>query len=222
MAQDIAAALAEIAAETEACTKCPLYKGTTNDVPGAGNPTADILFIGEGPGFNEDKQGLPFVGASGKYLEKLLALIGLTRDDVFITNVVKHRPPENRDPTPDEIATCRPYLDRQIELIDPLLICTLGRHSMARYFPGGKITKIHGKPEFDTTTMRAHYPLFHPAAVLRNPGWQEGMEQDFRRIPAILDRVRVRRAEAQDAAQSSAPDDDTPEDDGPPTQLSLF
>lgn len=227
MAQDVAAALAEIAAQTETCTRCPLYKGTLNDVPGAGNPHADILFIGEGPGANEDKQGLPFVGASGKYLEKLLASIGLTRDDVFITNVVKHRPPENRDPTPDEITACRPYLDRQIELIDPLLICTLGRHSMGRYFPNGKITKIHGVPEFDVATLRAHYPLFHPAAVLRNPGWQEDMAKDFRRIPAILERVRVRRAEAQAAAQKpDAPPQDEPpqkpDDEGPLSQLSLF
>lgn len=215
MAKDVAAALAEIAEQTKVCTRCPLYQGTTNAVPGAGSPTADILFIGEGPGYHEDQQGLPFVGASGKYLEKLLASINLTRDDVFITNVVKHRPPENRDPTPDEITACRVYLDEQIALIDPLLICTLGRHSMARYFPGGKITKIHGVPEFDTATLRAHYPLFHPAAVLRNPGWQEDMAKDFKRIPAILERVRVRRAEAAAAGDTTANDE-------PPTQLSLF
>jgi DNA polymerase len=236
MAIDVAAALAEIAAETEVCTRCPLYKGTLNDVPGAGSPKAEILFIGEGPGANEDKQGLPFVGASGKYLEKLLASIGLTREDVFITNVVKHRPPENRDPMPDEIAACRPYLERQIELIDPLLICTLGRHSMARYFPNGKITKIHGVPEFDVTTMRAYYPLFHPAAVLRNPGWQEDMAKDFKRIPAILERVRARRAgdgppEPKDAPPAVPPEppreeatkpEPPPEDDGPMSQLPLF
>ncbi len=233
MAIDVTAALAEIAAETEVCTRCPLYKGTLNDVPGAGSPTAQILFIGEGPGANEDKQGLPFVGQSGKYLEKLLAAIGLTRDDVFITNVVKHRPPENRDPTPDEIAACRPYLERQIELIDPLLICTLGRHSMARYFPNGKITKIHGVPEFDAATMRAYYPLFHPAAVLRNPGWQEDMMKDFKRIPAILERVRARRAgdgppapPAKDTPPVEPPKEDKkpepPKDEGPLSQLPLF
>ncbi len=132
---------------------------------------------------------------------------------MFITNVVKCRPPENRDPTPVEISTCKPYLDQQIALIDPLMIVTLGRYSMARYFPNGKITRIHGQPKFEDG--RAYYPLFHPAAVLRNPGLQPEMEGDFRRIPEILDKVRQMR----DAGKKPPP---PAADEAPPTQLSLF
>jgi DNA polymerase len=213
MTQDRADALAAIAAEVAACTRCGLHKGRTRTVPGAGSPVAEILFIGEGPGYHEDQQGLPFVGASGKYLESLLKLIGLTRGDVFIGNVVKCRPPENRDPLPDEIGACKDYLDRQIAIIDPLLIVTLGRFSMARYFPGGKITQIHGKPKFDDgEPARAFYPLFHPAAVLRNASLQGEMEADFKRIPEVLAQVRARRA----ASQPSPPDEP------PPTQMKLF
>ena len=214
MSDERAEALEQIAAEIRTCTLCDLHKTRTKAVPGAGNIHTDILFIGEGPGFNEDKQGLPFVGRSGDYLESLLKLIGLKRDEVFITNVVKCRPPENRDPTPVEINTCKPYLDQQINLIDPLLIVTLGRFSMARYFPGGKITQIHGKAKFENG--RAYYPLFHPAAVLRNPALQSQMEADFRRIPETLDKVRKMR----DAGKKPPPSagDDAP----PPTQLSLF
>ena len=207
-----AEALEEIAEQVRVCKLCRLYQYATKAVPGAGNPDAEILFIGEGPGYNEDKTGLPFVGRSGEYLDKLLSLIGLSRKQVFITNVVKHRPPENRDPLPDEIAACKPYLDRQIDIIDPLVIVTLGRHSMARYFPGGKITQIHGKPKFDAD--RAYYPVFHPAAVLRNPSWQEGMEADFKRLPQILAKVKETRA--------SAPKRKPPQDDTPPTQLPMF
>jgi DNA polymerase len=214
MDQDVAAALAAIAEEVRSCKRCDLYKFATKPVPGDGDPHAEIVFIGEGPGYYEDKSGLPFVGRSGEYLEKLLALIGLKREQVFITNVVKHRPPENRDPTPDEILACKPYLDRQLELINPLVIATLGRHSMARYFPNGKITQIHGKPRYDAD--RAYYPFFHPAAVLRNPALQSEMEADFQRLPEVLAKVRELRAAA---VKKAAP---PPKDDTPPTQLSLF
>ena len=222
MMTDRAAALEEIAAQVRICTLCDLHKGTKKAVPGAGNPTTEILFIGEGPGYNEDQQGLPFVGRSGDYLQKMLALIGLKREQVFITNVVKHRPPENRDPLPDEIAACKPYLDRQIELIDPLLIVTLGRFSMARYFPGGKITQIHGKPKFDGRV--AYYPLFHPAAVLRNPTLEPQMEADFKAIPGILEQIRNLRAKNGDAPPSSGGNQSSvpPSSDEKPTQLSLF
>ncbi len=213
MASDRAAALSQIAAEIAACTRCALHAGRTQTVPGAGSPDAEIMFIGEGPGYNEDRQGLPFVGASGNYLEKLLALIGLKRDQVFIANVVKCRPPDNRDPLPAEIDACKPYLDRQSDLIDPLIIVTLGRFSMARYFPGGKITQIHGKPKYDD--RRAYYPLFHPAAVLRNPALQSDMEADFRRIPEIVAQVRARRAAAVPPPAANT-------DDPPPKQLKLF
>lgn len=234
MIEDRAAALSEIAAQVRACTLCDLHKGRTNAVPGAGNPNAEIMFIGEGPGFNEDKQGLPFVGRSGDYLVKLLKMIGLKREDVFIANVVKCRPPENRDPLPTEIITCKPYLDRQETAIDPLVIATLGRFSMARYFPNGKITQIHGTPRYDE--RRAYIPLFHPAAVLRNPTLEPQMEADFLRILNVLSKVRdlrkngaVQPTPPEDSTQSasapsSAPPVDKPQndDDAPPVQLTLF
>ena len=214
MSDERAEAMEKIAAEVRGCTLCDLHKTRTKAVPGAGNLQTQILFIGEGPGFNEDKQGLPFVGQSGKYLETLLKIINLKREDVFITNVVKCRPPENRDPLPVEIGTCKPYLDQQINLIDPLMIVTLGRFSMARYFPNGKISQIHGQAKIENG--RAYYPLFHPAAVLRNPALQSQMEGDFRRIPEILTKVQKLR----DAGKKPPPS--AGEDAPPPTQLSLF
>lgn len=212
MATDRASQLAEIAAQVRGCTLCDLHRGRTKTVPGAGNPNSEIMFIGEGPGYHEDQQGLPFVGRSGDYLVRLLKSIGLTRDQVFIGNVVKCRPPENRDPLPEEIATCKPYLDHQVEIIDPLVIATLGRFSMARYFPGGKITQIHGKPKIENG--RAYYPLFHPAAVLRNPNLEPQMEADFKRLPDLLAEIRALRA-------AGAKQDDAPGDE-PPQQLRLF
>lgn len=218
MNQDRAEALAAIAAQVKACTKCDLYRGTTNAVPGAGDIYTEIMFIGEGPGFNEDKQGLPFVGRSGDYLNYLLNLINLNRDQVFITNVVKHRPPENRDPLPDEIIACKSYLDDQVELINPSVIVTLGRFSMARYFPAAKISQIHGQPKYDDEKGRAYYPLYHPAAVLRNPGLRRDMETDIKRIPEIIEKVKTMRTGGE---APEPPKDDKP-DDGPPKQLSLF
>src|SRR5690606_2983003 len=214
MADERDEALAVIAAEVRGCTLCDLHLSRTKAVPGAGNNRADIMFIGEGPGFHEDRQGLPFVGRSGDYLNELLKMVGLTRNDVFITNVVKCRPPENRDPLPVEIATCKPYLDQQINLIDPLVIVTLGRYSMARYFPGGKITQIHGKPKIENG--RAYIPLFHPATVLRNPDLRKAMEADFKRIPVTLEEIRKQRTDGQKPPPSAG--DDAP----PPQQLSLF
>jgi DNA polymerase len=216
MTEDRAAALAEIAAQVRVCKACRLWEGTINAVPGAGNPNAEIMFIGEGPGYNEDKKGLPFVGRSGSYLEKMLKLINLDRDQVFITNVVKHRPPENRDPLPDEMAACKPYLDRQIEIINPLIIVTLGRFSMARYFPNGKITQIHGKPKYEDG--RAYYPLFHPAAVLRNPTLEPQMEADFQRLLEVIEEVKKQRA----ASTKPAGNKNEPPPSDPPKQMSLF
>jgi uracil-DNA glycosylase family 4 len=215
MEQDRVAALAEIAQQVRTCKLCRLYEHAINPVPGAGSHNAEIMFIGEGPGFNEDKQGLPFVGRSGDYLNYLLNLIGLKREDVFITNVVKHRPPENRDPLPDEILACKPYLDRQVEIIDPLVIATLGRFSMARYFPNGKITQIHGQPKYDEN--RAYYPFFHPAAVLRNPDMRRPMEDDFKRLLEVLAKVKENRA--KQTPPSGGGKDDPPT---PPKQLTLF
>ena len=218
MTEDRAAALAVVAAEVRVCKACRLFEGTTNAVPGAGDPNAEIMFIGEGPGFNEDKQGLPFVGRSGDYLEKLLKIINLDRKQVFIANVVKHRPPDNRDPLPDEMAACKPYLDRQIEIINPLVIVTLGRFSMGRYFPNGKITQIHGQPKYEDG--RAYYPLFHPAAVLRNPNLEPQMEADFRRLLEVIAEVKSKRGTSTKPDNKTEPPPSTPLP--PPKQLPLF
>lgn len=206
--------LEKIADEIRACTLCALAKGRIQAVPGAGNPNADIMFVGEGPGFHEDKQGLPFVGASGQYLEELLGKIGLHRDDVFITNVVRCRPPQNRDPLRPELEACADYLDRQIAVIQPKLIATLGRFSMARWFPNEKITAIHGKPKYQDG--RIYYPLFHPAAILRNPAMRPVMEEDFQRMKQLIDDFDNHLSESDD---SPPPDEPPPP---PPQQLSLF
>jgi DNA polymerase len=205
------AALETIAKEVRTCTKCDLRGGRTLAVPGAGRPDAEIMFIGEGPGYHEDQQGLPFVGASGKYLGELLAMIGLTRNDVFITNVVKCRPPGNRDPLPGEIDTCVPaYLNRQIEIIRPKIVATLGRFSMGLFFPPNtRITKVHGQAH--RADGRVYYPLFHPAAVLRNPNLRPEMEEDFKRMLTLLKEAAVAQAE-----------EDKPDDEPPLKQLSLF
>lgn len=201
--------LEQLAAEIRACQKCRLAKTRTRAVPGEGPENALLLLIGEGPGFHEDRQGRPFVGASGNLLEELLAGIGLRRQQVFIANVVKCRPPDNRDPLPDEVEACRPYLDRQIELLQPKVIVTLGRFSMARYFPNQSITRIHGqvKRAGDVT----YIPLFHPAAALRQAEWMEAIKQDFAKIAALL-------AELAPQAPSPPP---MPQDDDL-QQLSLF
>ena len=187
-----AGTLAEIAAEVRTCPLCDLSRTRTLAVPGSGPAGARIMFIGEGPGWNEDQQGLPFVGAAGKYLDELLGIAGLRRGDVFITNVVKCRPPGNRDPLPDEIAACSGYLDRQIAAIDPVLVVTLGRFSMARWFSGEKISKIHGAPrQFGRLTVM---PMFHPAAALRAPEVRKQTEADFAKLPAIVSAAEQRRA----------------------------
>jgi uracil-DNA glycosylase family 4 len=207
--EDRRATLEQIAEEVRACEKCPLHSGRTNAVPGAGRADADIMFIGEAPGYHEDQQGLPFVGASGKYLGELLAKINLSRADVFITNVVKCRPPGNRDPLPVEIDTCMPaYLQRQIETIQPKIVATLGRFSMALFFPkNARISKIHGDPL--RKGGRIYYPLFHPAAVLRNPNLRPVMEEDFKRMLDLIKEVE----EAGGTIEDEPP---------PPKQLSLF
>jgi len=176
--------LNELYKEIAACQRCELAKGRTHTVPGEGPENAEIMFIGEAPGFHEDRQGRPFVGAAGKFLDELLASIGLTREDVYIGNVIKCRPPGNRDPQPDEIAACKPFLDKQIELIQPKLIVTLGRFSMARYFPNAKITRIHGQPK--RIGNRIYYPMFHPAAALHQPKWRSVVKEDMLKIPQIL------------------------------------
>jgi len=166
------------------CTLCPLHEGRTNAVPGEGPLNADIMFIGEGPGFHEDRQGRPFVGAAGQFLEELLASIGMTRQQVYIANVVKCRPPGNRDPLPDELSACEPYLERQIQLIRPKVIVTLGRFSMYRYFPGASISQIHGQPRRVGNVLVV--PMFHPAAALHQPKWRPLVEADFKKLPGFI------------------------------------
>ncbi len=208
------AAVDTIAAQIKACTLCGLHAGRTHAVPGAGPVPVDIMFIGEGPGYHEDQQGLPFVGQSGHYLEKLLAMIKLNRHQVFIANVVKCRPPENRDPLPSEVDTCtKTYLFQQIELINPKVIATLGRFSMGLFFPNAKISAIHGKPKWEGE--RAYLPLYHPAAVLRNmKDLGPQMELDFKKIPQLVEEWE-KRVNGAAEAKPSAPSE-------PPTQLSLF
>jgi uracil-DNA glycosylase family 4 len=176
--------LSELALEIADCKKCILSKSRTKSVPGEGPENAAIMFIGEGPGFHEDKQGRPFVGAAGQFLEELLAGIGMKREDVFIGNVIKCRPPGNRDPMPDEIEACRFYLDRQIELLNPKVVVTLGRYSMARWFPNAKISAIHGQPR--KIEGRLIVPMFHPAAALHQPSLRKDVEADFQKLPEIL------------------------------------
>jgi len=204
--------LEQIAAEVAVCTRCPLHRGRTKAVPGEGSPNADIMFIGEGPGYHEDRQGRPFVGASGSFLTEMLEGIGLRREDVFIANVVKCRPPGNRDPEPHEIQACSAYLDRQIALIDPKVIVTLGRFSMAKWFPTARISRIHGQAR--KVNGRLIVPFFHPAAALHQPTLRQAVEEDFRKLPGYV---------AQALAEREP--DTTEEDDSPGEtfeQLSLF
>lgn len=179
--------LKRLAAEIAECTKCLLHRGRTHAVPGEGPGDAEIMFVGEAPGFHEDQQGRPFVGAAGQFLEELLEDIGLTRDDVFITNVIKCRPPGNRDPLPQEISACEPYLDRQIALINPTVVVTLGRFSMARAFPKARISRIHGEPRKIGGVV--YYPMYHPAAALHRPSLRGTVEEDMRRIPKVIERA---------------------------------
>ena len=176
--------LDRVASLVRNCTDCPLSSGRTHAVPGEGNPQADVMFIGEAPGFQEDRQGRPFVGPAGKLLDGLLASIGTNRDDVFIANMVKCRPPDNRDPAPRELAACTKFLDRQIELVNPKLIVTLGRFAFGRYFPGEGITKARGR--LREKVGRKIFPVLHPAAVLRRDELRPTMIEDFKAISEIL------------------------------------
>ncbi|MCS6800413.1 MAG: uracil-DNA glycosylase [Chloroflexota bacterium] len=202
--------LAALESEMKACRRCPLAEARTRVVPGEGPVNAEVLFIGEAPGFNEDRQGRPFVGQAGQLLTELLQSIGLRREDVYITNVVKCRPPNNRDPLPNEIAACRPWLEAQLQVLAPLVICTLGRHSMARYFKAS-ISRIHGQPAKigEVWVM----PFFHPAAALHNQALRPALFEDFQKLPALLERARAERRAKATAAPEPPPE---------PKQLSLF
>ncbi len=187
--------LPQLARTIHDCTRCPLHQARTRAVPGEGPASADIMLIGEGPGFHEDKQARPFVGTSGKFLEELLNGIGYQRKDVFIANVVKCRPPNNRDPQPEELSACQEYLDRQIAVVNPKVIVTLGRYSMYRYFPGASISKIHGQPKRVGT--RLIVPMFHPAAALHQPKWRPLIIADFAKLPLFISEITSFRAEEE-------------------------
>lgn len=206
--------LKEVAAEVSICTKCDLCKGRTKAVPGEGNPHAKIMFIGEGPGFHEDKQGRPFVGPAGQFLEELLASINLKRADVFITNVVKCRPPGNRDPLPAEIDACNGYLDRQIAAINPQVIVTLGRFSMAKFFGGEKISVIHGRAR--KIDGRICIAMYHPAAGLHQQSLKESIRADFKKIPLVIAEAERLAAEGKMKAEPPKAKEE------PPEQLALF
>ena len=200
--------LRQIAVEVADCTACKLHLSRKLAVPGEGPADADIMFIGEGPGFHENEQGRPFVGAAGSFLEELLASVGLSREQVFITNIVKCRPPGNRDPQAPEIESCSQYLERQIRAINPKLIVTLGRFSMARFLPNARISAIHGRAQ--RSGGRTVVAMYHPAAALHQPSLRQTIEQDFALLPDY-----VAQAKAPAAAEEEAPSES-------PQQLSLF
>lgn len=177
--------LHEVAQLVQQCTDCPLSQSRTNAVPGEGPDDADLMFIGEGPGFHEDRQGRPFVGPAGQFLDGLLASIGTNRRQVFIANMIKCRPPENRDPMPHEISACQKYLERQIELVNPKLIVTLGRFSLGYFFPGESISRARGRVR--EKNGRRVYPVMHPAAGLRRQELRASIIQDFQAIPSLLE-----------------------------------
>ncbi len=180
--------LATIAEEVRTCTRCPLARRRTLAVPGEGNPLSDVLLVGEGPGAREDATGRPFVGPAGQLLDELLASIGWARDDVFIANVVKCRPPGNRDPEPEEIGACAPYLDRQEAALDPVVIVTLGRFSLRRYLPAARISAVHGS--LRRSGGRFVFPMYHPAAALHQASLRDTLFADIRSLPMALLRVR--------------------------------
>lgn len=222
--------LVELYREVCACTRCPLHQSRTQAVFGAGNANADLMFVGEAPGQQEDVQGIPFVGRAGKLLDELLAENGLERSDVFIANVLKSRPPGNRDPQPDEIDACKPYLYRQVELIEPTVICTLGNFAtklLTRSNAG--ITRVHGEPQLHQVGGRTvHvFPIFHPAAGLRTPRVKEQLREDFRKLPALLAagppaQERPEASEPDPAAVAATAADEVTADAATADQLDLF
>lgn len=181
--------LEQIRSEVESCQRCPLFETRTKTVFGQGNPEAEIMFIGEAPGANEDKEGIPFCGAAGKFLDEMLAANGLKREEVYIANTLKCRPPGNRDPEPSEKDVCKSYLEKQIEIINPKLIVLLGRHSLANFLPmAGTITALHGKA-LKRSNGKVYLPLYHPAAALHNGSLRSTLQADFAKIPAIMKKI---------------------------------
>jgi uracil-DNA glycosylase family 4 len=206
--------LKEVARETQACTRCDLQYSRKHAVPGEGPLNADIVFIGEGPGFHENEQGRPFVGAAGKFLDELLAKIGMRREQVFITNVVKCRPPGNRDPKPEEVDVCTSvYLSRQLQAINPRVVVTLGRFSMGLFLPNVKISEVHGQAL--QVKGRLVVPMYHPAAALHQASLKPAVERDFARLPELISR-------ATEAPAVQLADESGAEAKKEPKQLSLF
>ena len=207
--------LAQVAKEVATCEKCTLYHSRKKAVPGEGPANSEIMFIGEGPGFYENEQGRPFVGAAGKFLDELLAEAGLKREDVWIGNVVKCRPPGNRDPLPEEVASCSEYMDRQIRAIDPSIIITLGRHSMGKFMPGVKISSVHG--QMRKVGERYVIAMFHPAAALHQAALKPAIVADFAKLPQLLQQARkgLGRSESPGSTHREPPGED-------PKQLSMF
>jgi len=184
--------LAKIAEEIKNCRKCSLYKTANKSVPGGPNPNAEIVFIGEAPGYWEDQKGIPFCGAAGKLLDQLLLMINLRRKDIFIGNILKHRPPNNRDPLPEEITACTPYLKRQLLIMKPRLVITLGRFAMNYFIPNAYISHTHGNLKrilWENLTLSI-FPLYHPAAALRNGRVKEELREDFKKIPEIIEQLK--------------------------------
>jgi uracil-DNA glycosylase len=213
----------EVARQVAVCEKCALHFSRKHAVPGEGPVNAEVMLIGEGPGFYENEQGRPFVGAAGKFLDELLVGCGLQREQVFITNVVKCRPPSNRDPLPEELIACGDYLDRQIDAINPKAIVTLGRFSMARFLPNVRISDVHGQASW--VKGRLIVPMYHPAAALHQPSLKSTLERDFKRLPEWIEQSKQSRQSKQEKPPldelfyeepPAAPKDDEP------TQLSLF
>ncbi|MFZ3079251.1 MAG: uracil-DNA glycosylase [Bellilinea sp.] len=211
--------LNQVAAEVRVCIQCQLNVSRKNAVPGEGPANAEIMFIGEGPGFYENEQGRPFVGAAGKFLDELLQRAHLQREKVFIANVVKCRPPGNRDPLPEELEACSWFLDRQIEAINPMVIVTLGRFSMAKFMGNVRISDVHGQSRW--VNGRLVVAMFHPAAALHQPSLKNAVLDDFSRLPGYLTQARTNRDKMQ-AVQTAHQEDENLLDENNPTQLSLF
>lgn len=210
--------LGEISAQVKICKACVLHHSRKNGVPGEGSATAEVMFIGEGPGFHENEQGRPFVGPAGKFLDDLLAEAGYAREQVFIANVVKCRPPGNRDPLPEELAACSRFLDRQIEVINPCVIVTLGRISMGKFLPNARISEVHGKPVW--VQDRLVVPMYHPAAALHQPSLKNVIINDFKVLPNAI--VSARSAGRNVPVQAPAPIADDKHIEEKPEQLTLF
>lgn len=217
-------ALERLAEEITHCERCDLFRTANRAVPGDGPSDATIMLVGEAPGFNEDKQGHPFVGAAGKFLDHLLSLAGLSRGEVFITNVVKHRPPNNRDPQPAELAACRPWLEAQLEIIRPRLVVTLGRFSLGTFFPGARISQMHG--QLQERDGRWYFFMYHPAAALHQQTLRDTLEADMKTLGRFLQSARWKETETTPGqAPAGTPDGHAPPEEEkrrPPEQLTLF